>query len=78
MSGPRKKATKSTSTAPAKGKAPAKGRAKTPTNPDSMSDEVIEFITAVDDYKRLNQRPFPSWSEILQVVKTLGYERSQG
>ena len=51
--------------------------AKTPTNPDSMSDEVIEFITAVDDYKRLNQRPFPSWSEILQVVKTLGYERSQ-
>lgn len=72
MSEPRKKAKKATK------KTPAKGRAKTATNPDSMSEEVIEFITAVDDYKRLNQRPFPSWSEILQVVKTLGYERSQG
>jgi len=85
MSVSRKKATKSTAKAtgkatakaPAKatGKAAAKGRAKTPTNPDSMSEEVIEFITAVDDYKRKNQRPFPSWSEILEVVKNLGYER---
>ncbi len=40
-----------------------------------MSEDVIEFITAVDDYKRKNQRPFPSWSEILDVVKALGYER---
>jgi len=89
MSVSRKKATKSTAKATGKAtaKAPAKatgkaaakgrakGRAKTPTNPDSMSEEVIEFITAVDDYKRKNQRPFPSWSEILEVVKNLGYER---
>ncbi len=69
MSAPRKKSTKSSS------KTATKSRSKTPTNPDSMSDEVIEFITAVDDYKRVNQRPFPSWSEILEVVKSLGYER---
>lgn len=76
MSVPRKKTTKSTSIkSPAK-KTATKSRAKSPTNPDSMSEDVIEFITAVDDYKRVNQRPFPSWSEILEVVKKLGYERN--
>ena len=78
MTGPRKKSTKKAAKKTVKKtskKTPAKGRAKTPTNPDSMSQDVIEFITAVDDYKRLNQRPFPSWSEILDVVKALGYER---
>lgn len=46
-----------------------------PTKPDEMSDDLIEFITAIDEYKRLNQRPFPSWGEILEVLKALGYER---
>lgn len=44
--------------------------------PDEMSEEVLAFITAIDDYKRINQRPFPNWSEVLEIVKTLGYERS--
>jgi hypothetical protein len=48
---------------------------KSPIKPDAMSRDVIEFITAVDDYKRKNQRPFPSWSEILDIVKALGYAR---
>lgn len=43
--------------------------------PDEMSAEVIEFITAIDDYKRIYQRPFPSWSEVLEIVKDLGYEK---
>lgn len=47
-----------------------------PVNPDSMSAEVIEFITAVDDYKRQRGRPFPSWSEILEIVKQLGYRKA--
>ncbi len=46
-----------------------------PTTPDSMSAEVIEFITAIDDYKRTHQRPFPNWSEVLDIVKALGYAR---
>lgn len=44
--------------------------------PDEMSDELIEFITAIDEYKRAHQRPFPTWSEVLDVLKSLGYERS--
>jgi hypothetical protein len=32
-----------------------------PTSPSELSAEVMEFITAIDKYKRLNRRPFPSW-----------------
>ena len=47
-----------------------------PVHPDSMSSELIEFLTAIDQYKRNNQRPFPSWSEILEILKSLGYQKS--
>jgi DNA-binding phage protein len=30
---------------------------------------------AVDEYKKLNNRPFPSWTEILEVIKALGYRK---
>ena len=44
--------------------------------PDEMPAEVLEFITAIDDYKRAQQRPFPTWSEVLDILKSLGYARS--
>jgi len=40
-----------------------------------MTDEQFEFVMAVDTYKRLNKRPFPSWTEVLEVVKQLGYRK---
>jgi hypothetical protein len=40
-----------------------------------MSDEQFEFVMAVDTYKRLNKRPFPTWTEVLEVVKQLGYRK---
>ena len=47
-----------------------------PTKPSEMCGEVMEFITAIDEYKRIHARPFPSWSEVLDIVKALGYKRS--
>lgn len=44
--------------------------------PDQMPKEVLEFIQAIDTYKRQNQRPFPNWSEILEILKELGYQKS--
>lgn len=38
--------------------------------------EVLEFIAAIDEFKRSNGRPFPSWSEVLLVVRQLGYRRA--
>jgi len=35
--------------------------------------EEIEFIRAIDKYKRKYNRPFPTWSEVLAIVKELGY-----
>ena len=40
-----------------------------------MTDEQFEFLMAMDQYKRANQRPFPTWTEVLEVVKALGYRK---
>jgi hypothetical protein len=37
--------------------------------------EEIEFMRAMDRYKRDNRRPFPTWGEILAVLKALGYRK---
>ena len=37
--------------------------------------EEVEFVRAVDRYKRKFNRPFPTWSEVLAIVKELGYTR---
>ena len=39
------------------------------------SDEETEFMKAMDRYKRENRRPFPTWSEVLEVLRSLGYRR---
>ena len=39
------------------------------------SDPEIEFMQALDQYKRDNGRMFPTCSEILEVVKSLGYQK---
>jgi len=39
------------------------------------SEEEIEFLTAMDSYKRANRRPFPTWSEVLEVIRALGYRK---
>lgn len=40
-----------------------------------MSDEQFEFLMAIDEYKRKNTKPFPTWTEVLEVIKALGYRR---
>jgi hypothetical protein len=37
--------------------------------------DVLEFIEALDRFKKQHGRPFPSWSEVLLVVRQLGYTR---
>lgn len=39
------------------------------------SDPEIEFMRAMDDYKRRSGRMFPTCSEVLEVVRDLGYVR---
>ena len=39
------------------------------------SNEEIEFMQAMDAYKRASGRMFPTCSEILEVIRELGYQR---
>lgn len=40
-----------------------------------MSDEQFEFLMAIEEYKKKNIRPFPTWTEVLEVIKALGYRK---
>lgn len=40
-----------------------------------MTAEQFEFLMAIDQYKRANQRPFPTWTEILEIIKAMGYRK---
>jgi hypothetical protein len=39
------------------------------------SGDELEFMRAMDDYKRRNGRMFPTCSEILEVVRAIGYTK---
>jgi hypothetical protein len=39
------------------------------------TDDEIAFMRAMDQYKRDNRRPFPTWSEVLEVLHSLGYRK---
>ena len=43
-----------------------------------ISGELLEFIMAIDEYKRINERPFPTWSEVFEIVHYLGYRKVAG
>ena len=41
-----------------------------------MSPEQFLFVMAIDAYKRVNQKPFPSWTEVLEIIRKLGYRKT--
>ena len=41
-----------------------------------LSAEVLEFINAVNDFKSVHQKPFPTWSEIFEIFTALGYKKA--
>ena len=43
---------------------------------EEASADVLEFIRAIDDYRRTNGRPFPTWTEVLGILRSLGYRKS--
>jgi hypothetical protein len=40
------------------------------------SDDEVEFMNAIEQYKRTSGRMFPTCSEMLEVVRSLGYSKS--
>lgn len=41
-----------------------------------MNVEQFLFIQAIDAFKRANDKPFPTWTEVLEVIRKLGYRKT--
>lgn len=41
-----------------------------------LESDELEFINAINAYKSRYDKPFPTWSEVLHVVKALGYRKA--
>ena len=41
-----------------------------------LDPDELEFINAINAYKQTHHRPFPTWSEVLHVLRFLGYAKS--
>ena len=39
------------------------------------SEAEVEFLGTIQEYKRRSGRLFPTWSEVLEVVRDLGYQK---
>jgi hypothetical protein len=41
-----------------------------------MTGEQFMFIQAIDAFKKANDKPFPTWTEVLEVIRKLGYRKT--
>ena len=42
---------------------------------DRRDQELLEFIQAIDRYKRKSFRLFLTWSEVMEIFRSLGYRK---
>lgn len=40
-----------------------------------MTGEQFEFVMAIETYKKVNRKMFPTWTEVLEVITQLGYRK---
>ncbi len=41
-----------------------------------MTQEQFLFVMAIDSFKRVNGLTFPTWTEVLEVIRKLGYRKT--
>ena len=44
-----------------------------PPDPELLEFERLEFLKAMDKYKRKSGKTFPSWTEVLDVLREIGW-----
>ena len=70
---------KSPEASPVSAKVSVKSRRANPATGDRhYTLEEVEFMNALAEFKRASGRLFPSCSEILNVLRKLGYEKAKG
>lgn len=41
-----------------------------------MNREQYLFLLAIDTFKRVNHKTFPSWTDVLEIIRKLGYRKT--
>lgn len=41
-----------------------------------MSREQFLFLMAIDAFKRVNDKTFPTWTDVLEIIRKLGYRKT--
>jgi hypothetical protein len=41
-----------------------------------MTQEQFLFLMAIDTFKQVNGKTFPSWTDVLEVIRKLGYRKT--
>ena len=41
-----------------------------------VNQEELDFLQAIEEFKKKNDKLFLSWTEVLKIVKDLGYSRT--
>jgi len=63
----------------AEGRREERGKRRSKIDPTTCerdyNNDQIQFMKAMDQYKRDNRRPFPTWSEVLEVLLAIGYRK---
>ncbi|MEM7167850.1 MAG: hypothetical protein AAF581_20530 [Planctomycetota bacterium] len=44
---------------------------------NALSGEELEFVRAIEEFKKAKSKTFLSWSEVLSIFKDLGYRKSE-
>ena len=41
-----------------------------------MTQEQFMFLVAIDEFKKANDKVFPTWTDVLEVIRLLGYRKT--
>ena len=41
-----------------------------------MTQEQFMFVMAIDTFKRVNNKTFPTWTDVLEIIRKLGYRKT--
>ncbi len=41
-----------------------------------MTHEQFVFVMAIDAFKQVNGKTFPTWTDVLEVIRKLGYRKT--
>ena len=41
-----------------------------------MTPEQFLFLMAIDEFKKANARTFPTWTDVLEIIRLLGYRKT--